>query len=84
MKTKFKLVGLSMPKRFTLETESEKLFWINESHLSNLQYSQLFDLAKNTDYIWSGENYCIVEHDGYFADGETPKRPFIKEIFLSL
>lgn len=86
MNTKFKLTGLSRDvQKFTLETESQEIFWAYKSHLSNEQYSALFDLAKNTDGIWEGNNYCVIEHDDKELYGdESPKNPLVIKVIMDI
>lgn len=86
MHTKFKLTGLSRDvQKFTLETESQEIFWSLKSHLSKEQYSALFDLAKNTDGIWEGNNYCVIEHDDevLYSD-EAPKNPKVIKVIMDI
>lgn len=87
MHTKFKLIGLSKsPQVFTLQTEEkEEQFKAYKSHLSNEQYSALFDLAKNTDGIWEGNNYCVIEHDDeeLYSD-ESPKNPSVIKVIMDI
>lgn len=87
MHTKFKLIWLSKGnQKITFETEGDKeIFWAHESHLSNDQYSALFDLAKNTDGVWEGNNYCVIEHDDeeLYSD-EVPKNPKVIKVFMDI
>ncbi|MDP9954678.1 hypothetical protein J2X97_000315 [Epilithonimonas hungarica] len=87
MHTKFKLIGLAKSKqKFTLETkDNQEIFWSHESHLSEKQYSALFDLAKNTDGIWKGNNYCIIEHDAeHIYSDEVPKNPKVIKVIMDI
>lgn len=86
MHTNFKLTGLSRDnQKFTLETEDQEIFWCYNSHLSKEQYSALFELAKNTDGIWEGNNYCVIEHDDdqLYSD-EVPKNPKVIKVIMNI
>lgn len=73
--TNFRLVGLSKPKKATLRTDNEMIFWA-EVKMTRERFSALFDYCKGN---WSEKKVAVIEHDGFYKDG-TPRNPTMIEI----
>lgn len=74
----FKLVGLSKPRSFTLETSKGITF--NAPALeSSFAYQQFDELFKYCEGNWADNKVARVAH-GWFADDGTPIQPKVLEI----
>lgn len=75
MISEFKLVGLCKPKKATLNTQKEEIFW-SDLKMDHETFNKLFDYCKDN---WNDQKIAIIEHDGFYKDG-TPINPLVINI----
>lgn len=80
MENKFKVVGMSAPKSFTLYEQNDHC-WAKDG-LPEGHYESLFKKAKETDNFWKQEITATVEHDGKGVHN-SPINGVVKEVFIN-
>jgi hypothetical protein len=80
MESKYKVVGMSAPKSFTLYEQNDHC-WAKDG-LPKGYYESLFKKAKETDSFWKQEITATVEHDGKGVNN-SPINGVVKEVFIN-
>lgn len=80
MQIKYKVVGMSAPKSFTL-FESNDHCWAKDG-LPDGQYKALFKKAKDTDDFWKQEIVATVECEATGVHN-SPINGIVKEVFIN-